>query len=268
MVSNKIIRIVYVATHSYCYYAKAFMESLNKFAPGMKKIVTILSDHLEDWEGYVNGDIISTSVIKMFDLFYPCINLHKAYFIEQLPPIGADYVFYFDADTLFKEVPNYNWDNFFQTLDEGKLVISRHPVYALKDGTELFNTKKEDWIANFFTSNLTEKDPSSSAYIGADKYTYVISSFFGGTVGTMHNICEEMIRITRYDLSRQRGYHIPRYMDENYFNALVFDYENKINEKFKFSVEQYSEIYDCDNDQYDTIFMYQKNLGNYKWNRQ
>ena len=265
---NKTIRIVYIATHSYCYYAKAFMESLPNFAPGMKKIVTILSDHLEDWDGYWNGDIISTTVIKMFDLYYPCINLHKAYFIEQLPPIGADYVFYFDADTLFKELPDYDWDAFFKELDEGKLAISKHPVYALKDGAMLFKQEKKLWIDNFFTSNLTEKDPKSSAYIAAEEYTYVISSFFGGTRETMHKICEEIMRITRYDLSRQRGYHIPLYMDENYFNALVYDYEHNINDKFAFSVKQYSEVYNCDNDKYDTIFMYQKNLGDYKWNRQ
>ena len=268
MESNKIIRIVYVATHSYCYYAKNFMESLPNFAPGMKKMVTILSDHLEDWDGYWNGDIISTNVIKMFDLYYPCINLHKPYFIEQLPAVGADYVFYFDADTLFQEVPDYDWESFFKELDEGKLAISKHPVYALKDGAELYKTKKENWISNFFTANLTEKDPNSSAYIGDSEYTYVISSFFGGTSETMHKICEEMMRITRYDLSRQRGYHIPLYMDENYFNALVYDYEHGVNDKFKFSVKQYSEVYGVDNDRYDTVFMYQKNLGDYKWNRQ
>ena len=265
---TKTIRIVYIATHSYCYYAKAFMESLNNFAPGMKKIVTILSDHLEDWEGYLNGDIISTSVVKMFDLYYPCINLHKAYFIEQLPPVNTDYIFYFDADTVFKHVPDYDWDAFFKDLDEGKLAISKHPVYALKDGALLFYEEKQKWIDNFFTSNLTEKDPNSSAYISGDKYTYIISSFFGGSKETMHKICEEIMRITRYDLSRQRGYHIPLYMDENYFNALVYDYENKINDKFAFSVKQYSEVYNTDNDNYDTIFMYQKNLGDYKWNRQ
>ena len=268
MESNKIIRIVYVATHSYCYYAKNFMESLPNFAPGMKKMVTILSDHLENFDGYWNGDIISTNVIKMFDLYYPCINLHKPYFIEQLPAVGADYVFYFDADTLFQEVPDYDWEAFFKELDEGKLAISKHPVYAMKDGAELYKTKKENWISNFFTANLTEKDPNSSAYISDSEYTYVISSFFGGSRETMHKICEEMMRITRYDLSRQRGYHIPLYMDENYFNALVYDYEHGVSDKFKFSVKQYSEVYGVDNDKHDTVFMYQKNLGDYKWNRQ
>ena len=265
--SSKILRIVYIATHSYCNYADAFMKSLCFFAPGAKKIVTILSDHLENWEGYCEGDVISTSVIKMFDLYYPCINLHKPYFLEQLPPVGADYVFYFDADTLFKDVPNYDWETFFKDMDEGKMVISRHPVYALKDGAKLLNEPKEGWISNFFTPNLTERDPNSSAYIGADTYTYVISSFFGASSETMHLICQELMRITRYDLSRQRGYHIPLYMDENYFNALAYDYENKINCNFKFSVKQYSEVYNCDNDFYDTVFMYQKNLGEHKTNR-
>lgn len=265
---SKTIRIVYIATHSYCYYAKAFMESLPFFAPGMKKMVTILSDHLENFDGYWNGDIISCSVIKMFDLYYPCINLHKPYFIEQLPAMGADYVFYFDADTLFQEKPDYDWDAFFKELDEGKLAISKHPVYALKDGASLFKQEKKLWVDNFFTPNLTEKDPNSSAYIGAENYTYVISSFFGGSRETMHTICEELMRLTRFDLSRQRGYHIPLYMDENYFNALVYDYEHGVNSKFSFSVKQYSEVYGCDNDKYDTVFMYQKNLGDYKWNRQ
>ena len=268
MESNKIIRIVYVATHSYCYYAKNFIETLPNFAPGMKKIVTILSDHLEDLDGYWNGDIISTSVIKMFDLYYPCINLHKPYFIEQLPAVGADYVFYFDADTVFQEVPDYDWDGFFKELDEGKLAISKHPAYAMKEDTVFCGWKRNEWVNNFFTSNLTEKNPNSSAYIDADEYTYVISSFFGGTRETMHNICTELMRITRFDLSRKRGYHIPLYMDENYFNALVYDYMSKRSDAFSFSVKQYSEIYGIENNKYDTIFMYQKNLGDYKWNRQ
>lgn len=264
---SKIIEIVYIVTGSYCEYAKKFFETIKYFAPGTKKIVTILSNGLENYKDYCDGDVIATRYFPIFDLIYPCINLHKSYFIEQLPKTGADYIFYFDADTAFKEVPNYDWNRMFKTMDEGKMLISKHPMYAAKDTFSLLNITKKNWINNFYTENVTEKDPKRASYIDASEYTYVISSFFAANRITMHKINEEIIRLTRSDLTRYPRYHIPKFMDENYFNALVYDYERGNNENFKFSVEQYSELWNGNNNNFDTVFIYQKNMPDFKKNR-
>jgi len=264
---GKVVEIVYVATNGYCEYAKKFFDSLKYFMPGEKKIVTVLSNKMEEYNNYAEGDVISTRVIHMFDLIYPCINLHKSYFLEQLPHVNVDYIFYFDADTIFKNVPDYNWDKMKSDLDLGKVLISKHPMYAAKDDFKLYGVPKQDWISNFYTANMTEKNIGRQAYIEYDEYTYVISSFFAANVKTMHTLNEKIIRMTRNDLTRDTIYHIPQYMDENYFNALTSDYENGIFNGILFSVEQYSELYNGKSNDYDTVFIYQKNFPNHKTNR-
>ena len=266
---NKTIEIIYVATNGYCNYAEGFFSTLKYFMPGVKKIVTVLSNGLEEYDGFCEGDVIKTNVIKMFDLFYPCINLHKPYFIEQLPKANTDYIFYFDADTIFKEVPDYDWEELISELESRKVVISMHPMYAAKKTFSLYGVSRDDWIANFFTDNMTEKDPKRASYIAADRYNYVISSFFAARRDVMHELNAYLIQMTRSDLTRSERYHIPQYMDENYFNALVYDYENGcLNRNFGFSVKQYSELKDGDSEHYDTVFIYQKNFNNdFKTNR-
>lgn len=265
----KTIEIVYVATNGYCGYAPGFFSTLKYFMPGVKKIVTVLSNGMEEYANYCEGDVIKTNVIKMFDLFYPCINLHKPYFLEQLPKANTDYIFYFDADTVFKDVPDYDWEGMIKDLEDRNVLISKHPMYAAKDTFSLCNITKHDWIANFYTANMTEKDPKRSAYIPDGEYTYVISSFFAARRDVMHELDEYLIQMTRSDLTRSEGYHVPQFMDENYFNALVYDYERgNLNKPYGFSVKQYSELRNGDSEHYDTIFIYQKNFNNgFKTNR-
>ena len=85
----------------------------------------------------------------------------------------------------------------------------------------------------------------------------------------MHELDEYLIQMTRSDLTRSEGYHVPQFMDENYFNALVYDYEHgRLNKPYGFSVKQYSELCNGDSEHYDTIFIYQKNFNNsFKTNR-
>lgn len=265
---HKIIEIVYIVTGSYCEYARDFFDSLKYFAPGTKKIVTILSDGLEEYKNLSGGDIILTRYFSIFDLIYPCINLHKNYFIEQLPDSGADYIFYFDADTVFKNVPDYGWEQMFADLDDDNVIISKHPMYAAKETFSLYNVTKKDWIDNFFTENMTERDKNRSGYIPADRYDYLISSFFAANKKTMKVLNKRIVLMTRSDLTRIPRYHIPKFMDENYFNALAYDYSVGINnDGLKFKVKQYSELWNGDNEKINTVFIYQKNMPDHKKNR-
>ena len=263
------IEVLYIATDSYAEYRHFFFSTFKYFAPGRKKHITILSDGMEDCDGIILEDGTKVNVIKMFDLFYPCINMHKPYFIEQLH-FDADYIFYFDADTAFRNVPGYDWDAMFKALDDGQVLISKHPIYALKDGEKFLDWKKEEWIANFCSSNMTEKDPSKQSYIKYDTYTYTISSFFAARNDIMGVLDRLIIKMTRNDLSRASGRHIPSFFDENYFNALTSDFENgTLNDGLYFSIKQYSQLYGMDDktDTYPDSFIYQKGFPDYKVNR-
>ena len=263
------IDVLYIATDSYTEYKDEFFGSFKYFAPGREKRITVLTNKPEEFDGIELEDGTPIKVIKMLDLLYPCINLHKSYFIEQLN-FDGDYIFYFDADTKFKSVLNYAWNALFDAMDNGEVIISKHPVYSLKDGAHLYNWEKQKWINNFCSANMTEKDPSRQSYIAKDVYTYVISSFFAASNKTMHTLNELIVKMTRNDLTRSLGYHIPSFMDENYFNALVSDYEDGItNCGLKFSVKQYSQLYgkDEETNYYSECFLYQKNFKDYKHNR-
>ena len=263
------IEVLYIATDSYVEYRHGFFSSFKYFAPGREKHITILSNLMDDCDGIVLEDGTRVKVIKMLDLLYPCINLHKSYFIEQLN-FDADYIFYFDADTIFKNVPNYEWDKMFKAMDEGQVLISRHPIYALKDGAKFLDWRKENWISNFHSSNMTEKDPDRQSYIKYDTYTYTISSFFAARKDIMSILNNLIIKMTRNDLVRSLGYHIPPFMDENYFNALTSDFENgTLNDGLFFSIKQYSSLYGMDavSDSYPESFIYQKGFPDYKTNR-
>ena len=264
----KTIEIIYIATGSYCEYADNFFNTLKFFAPGVKKIVTILSNGLEKYKNFCSQDVILTRYYPMFDLLYPCITLHKSYFMWQLPPSGADYMFYFDADTIFKPVPEYDWEQMFKSLDENYVLISKHPIYAAKDGFKLTGIEKNAWIENFFTSNVTEKDNTKCGYIPVDRYDYLISSFFAANQRIMYVLNNRINMMARKDLTRYPQYHIPKFMDENYFNALAYDYSVGINnDNLKFKVKQYSELWNGDNNNIDTVFIYQKNMPDFKKNR-
>ena len=116
---------------------------------------------------------------------------------------------------------------------------------------------------------MTEKNQEKVSYIPDGPYTYVISSFFAANKNVMHKLNEKIIYFTRLDLTRATGYHIPPFMDENYFNSIVYDFEHGRGDDYDFgvSVKQYSELYNADNIENNDVFIYQKNFPNYKTNR-
>ena len=76
--------------------------------------------------------------VKILDGIYPTINTNKPYYINQIiKDIDADYVFYFDADTIIHENNLYNWDKIFNEMDNGKMLISQHPWYMLKNEEDI-----------------------------------------------------------------------------------------------------------------------------------
>lgn len=263
----KKIQLIYTVTGSYKGYFDAFLKSIKHFFPTAEKKVTILSDGLSEYNGYTEENI-TVECVKFYHLIYPTVNLNKPVFINDVMDENCDYVFYFDADTIFKEVHEYDWEEFSRQLDEGKIIVSKHPFYALKDTAGYWGLQKKYVIGNFFTDNVTEKDERFASYIADTEYTYLITSFFGGKPKPLKYFDNRLIEMAQQDLQKYPlGYHIPRYMDENYANKLYVESEKGTITDIKFYVGQFSELYDGVNDNISTVFMYQKGMKDLKENR-
>ena len=258
------IEINYIATGGYIQYFELFKNTIHKFFPSEKKILRVITDGDVDFDGLCE-DIIESVSYKMFDLIYPCINLNKTYLLSQLPRTNAEYVFYFDADTFFNEKPKEFWEGFMERLNGDSFCIGKHPFYNLSDEDEYKNRDIE-----VFFSCMTERDDTQGSYIDSYYYTYIISSFFGAKNDVFYDVCEMVTNMIRKDMTRNNGYRIPLYMDENYFNKIVYDFEFKGDMKFKFDVREYIILANSLNktDVYDA-FITQKNFNNnFKTNRQ
>ena len=270
MVKDKIIEIVYICTGDYCLYAKPFTESLKYFLPGYKKVLRIISDRCDEYEGFVSDDVIITTITKMPNLIYPCVPIHKMKWVDEVPCCNSDYVFYFDADTIFRECPGYNWDYLLDMMDYGSVLLSKHPCYLLKS-----DEKRDVWFYNFFVTNPT-RDPQYASYIPDDRYTYVITSFFAANKRVMRKFCREIIRLQLEDMTYSKSYYTPRFIDENYVNMLVNKTFKGENTGFDFLVCHFNVLYDglgfngaFEGGTYDSeyAFMYQKNMKDYKTNK-
>lgn len=258
------IEVIYFATGDYVKYLKNFLDSIKYFFPTVQKLVRIVTNaDIGDIELPCN-DVVGVEVIKILDLFYPCVNLHKTYFIEQMNHDWADYIFYFDADTVFMNVPEYFWKDIVDYMNRGYFVMSVHPFYTLSDEDKY---KQRD-IDNLFSS-MTERSESSSACIPQERYTYVISSFFCASVKAMHTMCQEVNHMIKEDMRREKGYHIPLYIDENYFNKIVYNCEYGLDNRFAIKVDTYIQLGNSLNNTNYRHFLIQKNMNKeFKTSRQ
>lgn len=266
------IQIIYIATNDYIGYLDGFTSSIGYFFEGYKKNVTILSN--KDIVSLPEVENVDFNTIHILDLMYPSFNLNKNYIVNQVIDDTCDYIFYFDADTKFIKNSEYKWKRLINLMNDNSVLLTSHPFYSMTDNAKLWGQTKVQLISNLFTKNLTEKEEWSSAYIPFDTYTYVNSAFFAAKTDVMRHFNERIISLIKMDLKRhfmpeiQQTYHIPQFIDENYFNAM---YTNKLyteKDNMKFICEQYSKLYNIDSLDIDTIFMYQKNMDDFKTNRQ
>ena len=213
---NKIIEIVYLATGSYKNFIGTFIHNIKLFFPGYKKILTIISDGLEEYNDiFICDDIIMTKVHKIMHLPYPFITYFKYNYINEFCTSNSDYLFYFDADTVFIDNPNINWENIIKTMNNS-VIVSNHIFYAFDDNNK--------GVESLFKYN-TEKNQKYSTYIDKDVYNYVIGSFFGGDRIEVKHLCDEIINNITNDLKNSnREWYIPKFIDEAYLNSVA---ENK-----------------------------------------
>lgn len=227
------VEIIYIATDEYSNFFDGFASTIKYFLPGVPKIVKVLSNVDRDYTIHCD-DVVRVDFIKIFDLFYPCINLNKTNFISQLLPYVSEYVFYFDADTIFLPVEGCVWWDLKTYLDMDFFCIGKHPFYQLKDDVEW----KSGCIENFY-EYFTTRDKTQESYIEDREYTYLISSFFCAKRNVMEKMCNYINNMIRTDMCRENDYKIPYYSDENYFNKVVYDVFKGTNDDFKIKIGNY-----------------------------
>ncbi len=267
-----IIEVVYICTGDYSKYAPQFVESLKFFFPGYRKVLRIISDRCDELVGFHDDDVIITTLTKKPNMIFPCVPIHKFSWVKEMLDCTADYVFYFDADTIFREKVGYNWEHILDLMDKSLILLSKHPCYLLTDEESL-----KAWLYGFYIDNPT-KDPQYASYIASDEYVYVITSFFAANKRIMGEFCEKVISLQLEDMTRRKSYYIPKFIDENYVNMLLDKTMRGEYTGFDFYVGEFNVLYHGEGipmasnfgtGTYDTdsAFMFQKNMKNYKTNQ-
>ena len=75
----------------------------------------------------------------------------------------------------------------------------------------------------------------------------------------MKKFVQRLIDMENGDLQRKEGYFVPRFIDENYLNKIVNEYQNG-DLSILLDIGPYNELYGLKNKKIRSIFMYQKNF--------
>ena len=200
------IDIFYIATGVYAEYFPKYLETLPLFFPGVNKRIHIISDLLSEYNGYNSNDI-SIEVIYQLDLPYPLMSLLKTHFIKNYLPNDAEYVFYFDSDTIFLEKNEAYWNNLYNMLNNDEILLANHP-------------------GNHYPAY--EVSEESSAFIPRGVFFFpIIGSFFGGKKEKIKIFLEEVNKKISNDLTKHKNGHqvhyIPPLFDQDYITSLQLD---------------------------------------------
>ena len=214
------IGIVYLATSVYKNYFENFLNTVNNFFPNDNKTIIAISDGLTEYDNKSFGNVI-VNVKYIEDLPYPIIPMLKLRHVTKYTKgYDFDYIFFFDSDTIFFEMPNDFWDNLKSIMDQNKLIMSRHPHY-------LYNPNM------YFNEVFVIKDSKSCGYIDDESInenkTYVITSFFGGKYNVFEKYDKLVYDMIGKDLGNIRK--LPWFVDEAYMNKINIDENFKDNQE-------------------------------------
>lgn len=210
----KTVQIIYYCIGKYSVFAENFIQSLEHFMPGPAKKLTIISDGLQEYHNTDKYPFISKiEVVQTPKLPYAFLLMNKFAMYRKHIDSWADYVFYFDADSICRQRENTDWISFFDLLESGRLLFSYNPHFISKDYHHyLF---KDDKIDYYNVNHIFPPD-----------YKEIITSFWGGARVQFERFCDYIINILErtYSVSSYadiNGWHIPRFCEEVFVNAAL-----------------------------------------------
>lgn len=271
------IQIVYICTAKYKLCAEAFFSSLHYFFPEEEKIVTVLTDdvnYISDMfenikDTFSNNKIYSLDINKITDLPYPLINLSKFYFVRDYINEDADFVFYFDSDTVFcKKEPNF-WANLFNVINNNKILVSPNGGYLASFFYENYIESQRPYRiydTEIFRNRCDERKDSplyDKLHIPDKSYVWVTTSFIAANKEMMKSFCDLVNRKTQeYMVGEVKdgiaSYYIPRLFDETVVNKLIHESFCGRLLGFDFIVKPYASFENCEIPDY--TFMLQKSF--------
>jgi len=206
----KNILILYITTGIYNNYAEQFFNSLSYFQPkDRKKVIWYTDDLINENKSFIKP--WDTEVVPLRHYPWPIITLFKFnYLKEAINLFGSDYdyIFYFNANILFKDyVTNY--------ANKDKLTAVYHWNWL--------NGNK-----NFVA--LGHGDYKSTSYID-HPYDYVQACQVGGDIKEVEKMCNTINYWIQLDLANNI---IPRFHDESYYvkyidmNKSIVNYRSEL----------------------------------------
>lgn len=228
MKENTKIAIYYIATNKYKALFPDFLESVQNFYPKCKKIIKLISDGLEEYKDYENGNVKVELCPRINNYPWPVIALYKMWHIMENFDNSCEYSCYFNGNSII----NSHAEDVF---DLNKLSVSYHS----------FNSKKQEYIP----WDHIHLDTSSIAYLENETYEYVQSGFFFGPSALVYKMCKEVEEMVEFDTARCR---FATWHDESYLNKWCVNNPNLVDKKYIMTV------YKEDIDPYRFIYLRDK----------
>lgn len=171
------IGIYYIATGQYKDLFKPFIDSVHNFCPGIDKIVYIISDGLNEYDGYSGDHFVVKHKQTVAHYPWPVVALYKMWHILQNLNDTAeevDYAFYFNANSI---------------LHENDYMPEPNTLYVSWHG---YNCRYDPCY-------FLRPSEASISYIKDSQYEYAQSAFFGGDVNIMKEMCQDVVDMIHVD---------------------------------------------------------------------
>lgn len=225
------IAVYYIVTGEYKKLFPEFLDSLQNFYPENKKIVKLISDGLDSYANYENGNVKVELCPRINNYPWPVITLYKMWHLLENFDENVDYCCYFNGNALV--YPHAN-----DALSMDKMTFSYHS----------FNGKKNKYDPWPYVC----VNPLSSAFLLNETYEYIQAAFFFGPSKLFRMMCEDVVKMVEED---SRKLLFAQWHDESYLNKWCVLNEAYLERKYILT------IYKDDLDQ--NRFVYLRDKRNY-----
>lgn len=229
------IAVYYIVTGDYKKLFLDFLESLQNFYPNNKKIVKVISDGLEDYKDYENGNVKVDLYPRINDYPWPVITLYKMWHILENFDDSCEYCCYFNGNSIV-------YPHAENALSMDKMTFSYHS----------FNNK----MKRYNPWNSVNINPLSKAFLPNETYEYVQAAFFFGPNKLFRQLCEDVMDMVKEDTRRLI---FAQWHDESYLNKWCVLHERLLERKYILTV--YKEDLDSKR------FVYLRDKRDYKINK-
>ena len=204
---KKRIAVYYIATGKYKVLFQEFLSSLDNFFPNYEKIVKLISDGLEEYKDYKNGNVKVELCPRINNYPWPIVTLYKMWHILENRDDTCDYACYFNGNA-------YICPHAPDIFNMNKITTSYHS-FDPKDG------HYDIWPHIVI-------NPHSCAYLPNKTYEYIQGGFFFGPSKMIYDMCNDIVNMVNKDSYIQI---YARWHDESYLNKWCVDHSNLVDKK-------------------------------------